>query len=55
MDSGKQVIKVFASGTCSAKVIILVKNQQCLQANNHVCTMEKSTECGAVDVSRLWN
>ena len=50
-----RLIKVFASGTYSAKLIILVKNQQYLQANHHVCTMEKTKECGAVDVSRLWD
>ena len=49
-----RLIKVVASGICSAKAITLVKNQQCLQANHHVCTVEETTECGAVDVSRIW-
>ena len=47
-----RLIKVVASGICSAKAKTLVKNQQCLQANHHVWIVEESTECGALDVSR---
>ena len=53
MDSGKHVDKGGRIRS-SVKAITLVRNQQCLQANHRVCTVEETMECGVADVFRTW-